>query len=190
MRRNKKRKKRKNVKFRNLRNSFFSFCRLFNEFGNSSRRCGRNFQRNEKVIYYDLFWFVSIQIMIFKIFLDDIQCILYFYLFLLFFSYSNIQIVDFFLFIFDHILLLYVFHFKIFDVTYILFPHLHLFDFFFTILALSSTFFLIFISFCILLFENLFIYLFVYLFIYLFIYLCVIFIFLFSTFHQGGILSW
>ena len=114
MRRNKKRKKRKNEKFRNLSNkkeknlqnflnriSFFSSCRLFNEFGNSSRRCGRNFQRNEKVIYYYLFLFISIQIMIFKIFLDDIQCILYFYLFLLFFSYSNIHIVDFFLFIYD-----------------------------------------------------------------------------------------
>ena len=114
MRRNKKRKKRKNEKFRNLSNkkeknlqnflnriSFFSFCRLFNEFGNSSRRRGRNFQRNEKVIYYYLFLFISARIMIFKIFLDDIQCILLFYLFLLSFSYSNIQIVDFFLFIFD-----------------------------------------------------------------------------------------
>ena len=112
--------------------SFFSLCRLFNEFGNSSRRCGRNFQRNEKVIYYYLFLFISLRIMIFKIFLDVIQSIFHFYLFLLFFSYSNIQIVDFFCLytIFSFFFLLYVFHFKIFDVTYILFPYSRPFDFF------------------------------------------------------------
>ena len=48
---------------------------------------------------------------------------------------------------------------------------IHVHSIFFTILALSSTFYLIFIFFCIYLFDNSFIYLLTYLFIYLFIYL-------------------